>query len=207
MKKKLCAVMTAAVLAGVAVTACSGQAAETTAAESASEAEAGSSSAESADGAADAESADQASDAENASENGTSGSEEKASSEDKEAADASVSDTISDEELAGLYEAVAESAKLAVKDKSMDELAELVGYPCYVGIDGGTTVNDEAEFLSLDPSKIFTDAFVKAIEDADLSKIEVTEAGYVVGDPSGKPNITIGLDESKAIGITGINVE
>ena len=120
---------------------------------------------------------------------------------------ASAGDTISEEELAGLYEAVAESAKLAVKDKSMDELAELVGYPCYVSIDGGTTVNDEAEFLSLDASKIFTDAFVKAVEDADLSKIEVTEASFVVGDPSGKPNITIGLDESNAIGITGINVE
>ena len=130
-----------------------------------------------------------------------------AAAESTDETNASVSDTISEEELAGLYEAVAESAKLAVKDKSMDELAELVGYPCYVSIDGGTTVNDEAEFLSLDVSKIFTDAFVKAVENADLSKIEVTEAGFVVGDPSGKPNITIGLDENNAIGITGINVE
>lgn len=40
---------------------------------------------------------------------------------------------------------------------------------------------------------------------ADLDSIEVSKAGFVVGDPSGNPNVIIGLGSDDTIGITGIN--
>lgn len=115
------------------------------------------------------------------------------------------SDEISEEELAGLYYAFAESLQVVVSEKSMEDMSELLGYPCYVGIDDGIVVEDKEQFLALDVDKVFTDELVNAVENADLDAIEVSEAGFVVGDPSGKPNVTIGLDSNDTIGITGIN--
>lgn len=114
-------------------------------------------------------------------------------------------DALSEEELAGLYHAFGESLQAVVSEKSMEDMAELLGYPCYVGIDDGVVVENEEEFMALDADKVFTDDLVNAVENADLDAIEVSEAGFVVGDPAGKPNVTIGLDSSGKIGITGIN--
>lgn len=114
-------------------------------------------------------------------------------------------DELSEEELAGLYHAFGESLQAVIGKKSMEDMAELLGYPCYVGIDDGVVVENKEQFLALDADKVFTDELVSAVENADLDAIEVSEAGFVVGDPSGKPNVAIGLDSNGTIGITGIN--
>lgn len=114
-------------------------------------------------------------------------------------------DELSEEELAGLYHAFGESLQAVIGKKSMEDMAELLGYPCYVGIDDGVVAENKEQFLALDADKVFTDELVSAVENADLDAIEVSEAGFVVGDPSGKPNVAIGLDSNGTIGITGIN--
>lgn len=122
-----------------------------------------------------------------------------------EEAEGSGEDEISEEELAGLYHAFGESLQAVIGKRSMEDLAELLGYPCYVGIDDGVVVENKEQFLALDADKVFTDELVNAVENADLDAIEVSAAGFVVGDPSGKPNVTIRLDSNGTIGVTGIN--
>lgn len=123
----------------------------------------------------------------------------------QEEAEGSGEDEISEEELAGLYHAFGESLQAVIGKRSMEDMAELLGYPCYVGIDDGVVVENEEQFLALDADKVFTDELVNAVENADLDAIEVSAAGFVVGDSSGKPNVTIGLDSNGTIGVTGIN--
>ena len=87
----------------------------------------------------------------------------------------------------------------------MNDLAELLVYPSYIGIDDGIVVNNRTEFMALDADKVFTDALIEAVKTADVSSNELTKAGFIVGDPSGKPAVTFGLDKEGSIGITGIN--
>ena len=172
MKKRLCVLMAAAMLASVGVTACSSKPAETTAEETAVE---------------------------------ETTAEETSEAEESSEVEESAEDELSDEELTALYQGFAESLQKVIGQKDLNQLAELVVYPCYVGIDDGVVVENEDEFLALDAEKVFTDELITAVEDADLENTEVTEAGYVVGDPSGKPNVTFGLDAEGTMGITGIN--
>lgn len=177
MKKKLCMIMAAAMIASVGVTACSSKPAETTAAETTVE--------------------------ETTVEETT--AEETTEAEESSEAEESAEDELSEDELAAMYQAFAESLQKVIGQKDLKQLAELVVYPCYVGIDDGVVVENEDEFLALDAEKVFTDELIAAVEGADLENTEVTEAGYVVGDPSGKPNVTFGLDAEGTMGITGIN--
>ena len=87
----------------------------------------------------------------------------------------------------------------------MNDLAELLVYPSYIGIDDGIVVNNRTEFMALDADKVFTEALIEAVKTADISSTELTESGFIVGDPSGKPAVTFGLDKEGSIGITGIN--
>lgn len=114
-------------------------------------------------------------------------------------------DEIGGEELAELYHAFGESLQAVIGERKMEDMAALLSYPCYLGIDDGVVVEDEEQFLALDADKVFTDELVNAVVNADLDAIEVSEAGYVVGDPAGKPNVIIGLDSNGTMGITGIN--
>ena len=87
----------------------------------------------------------------------------------------------------------------------MNDLAELLVYPSYIGIDDGIVVNNRTEFMALDADKVFTDALIEAVKTADVSSTELTKAGFIVGDPSVKPAVTFGLDKEGSIGITAIN--
>lgn len=188
MKRRKLTAAAVLVAAGLALTACGSKEAETTAASAAETvAETTSEAAEESTEAVSSEAA----------------SAETTSAEAAE--ETETTDALTEAELKGLYEAFGESVKMAVKNKSMAELAELTAYPLYIGIDGGLTIQNEEELLALDGSKIFTDELMKAVEDADLASIEVSEAGYVIGDASGTPNVTVGLDADGAMGITGIN--
>lgn len=132
--------------------------------------------------------------------------EETVQEETVDAAETENSDNeISEEEPTELYHAFGESLQAVMSERKMEDMAELLVYPCNLGIDDGVVVEDGEQFLALDADKVFTDELVNAVVNADLDAIEVSEAGFVVGDPSGKPNVTIGLDSNGMIGITGIN--
>ena len=114
-------------------------------------------------------------------------------------------ETVSEAELTDLYRDFAESLQNVIGEKDMEDLAELMVYPSYIGIDDGVVVESEEDFLALDADKVFTDALIAAVEAADVDAIEPVEAGFVVGDESGTPNVTFGLDEEGTMGIVGIN--
>ena len=111
----------------------------------------------------------------------------------------------SEKEITELYRGFARSLQSIIANKNMNDLAELLVYPSYIGIDDGIVVNNRTEFMALDADKVFTDALIEAVKTADVSSNELTKAGFIVGDPSGKPAVTFGLDKEGSIGITGIN--
>lgn len=95
--------------------------------------------------------------------------------------------------------------KQVVADRSMEELAQYVAYPCYVGIPDVIVVRSEEEFEALDVDQVLTKELVDVIENTDIDSLELYDAGYVVSGESGKPNITIGTGEDGKVGITGFN--
>lgn len=179
MKKSLSVLMMAAMIAGTSLTACSSKPAETTAAETTAE------TAESTENEATEAEAEEA--------------------ETEEAEENAEEETVSEAELTDLYRDFAESLQNVIGEKDMEDLAELMVYPSYIGIDDGVVVESEEDFLALDADKVFTDALIAAVEAADVDAIEPVEAGFVVGDESGTPNVTFGLDEEGTMGIVGIN--
>ena len=122
-----------------------------------------------------------------------------------ESNDASETTTAGEKEITELYRGFARSLQSIIANKNMNDLAELLVYPSYIGIDDGIVVNNRTEFMALDADKVFTDALIEAVKTADVSSTELTKAGFIVGDPSGKPAVTFGLDKEGSIGITGIN--
>ena len=177
MRKSIYTLMVSTLIAAASMTACSSQPSETTAAESTQEND---TSAESSD----------------ASE------KETAQTTD---ADYAEDETLSEKEITELYRGFARSLQSIIANKNMNDLAELLVYPSYIGIDDGIVVNNRTEFMALDADKVFTDALIEAVKTADVSSTELTKAGFIVGDPSGKPAVTFGLDKEGSIGITGIN--
>lgn len=132
----------------------------------------------------------------------TAGEKETAQTTD---ADYAEDETLSEKEITELYRGFARSLQSIIANKNMNDLAELLVYPSYIGIDDGIVVNNRTEFMALDADKVFTDALIEAVKTADVSSTELTKAGFIVGDPSGKPAVTFGLDKEGSIGITGIN--
>ena len=120
-------------------------------------------------------------------------------------ADYAEDETLSEKEITELYRGFARSLQSIIANKNMNDLAELLVYPSYIGIDDGIVVNNRTEFMALDAEKVFTDALIEAVKTADVSSTELTKAGFIVGNPSGKPAVTFGLDKEGSIGITGIN--
>ena len=115
-----------------------------------------------------------------ASETTTAGEKETAQTTD---ADHAEDETLSEKEITELYRGFARSLQSIIANKNMNDLAE----------------------LALDADKVFTDALIEAVKTADVSSTELTKAGFIVGDPSGKPAVTFGLDKEGSIGITAIN--
>ena len=103
------------------------------------------------------------------------------------------------------YREVLTQIKTAVADRNMEELAQYVAYPCYVGIPDVIAVRSEEEFETLDVDQVLTEELVDVIENTDIDSLELYDAGYVVSGESGKPNITIGTGEDGKVGITGFN--
>lgn len=183
MRKSIYTLMVSTLIAAASMTACSSQPSETTAAESTQE-------------------NDTLAESSDASETTTAGEKETSQTTD---ADHAEDETLSEKEITELYRGFARSLQSIIANKNMNDLAELLVYPSYIGIDDGIVVNNRTEFMALDADKVFTDALIEAVKTADVSSTELTKAGFIVGDPSGKPAVTFGLDKEGSIGITAIN--
>ena len=176
MRKSIYTLMVSTLIAAASMTACSSQPSETTTAETTA--------------AESTQENDTSAESSDASKTTTAGEKETAQTTD---ADHAEDETLSEKEITELYRGFARS------------LQSIIVYPSYIGIDDGIVVNNRTEFMALDADKVFTDALIEAVKTADVSSTELTNAGFIVGDPSGKPAVTFGLDKEGSIGITAIN--
>lgn len=95
--------------------------------------------------------------------------------------------------------AFAGQIKEAVADKDMDALGELCAYPLAVN---GEVVESREAFMELGADVIFTEERCAVIEAVDVSALEDTMAGVIMGDAT--PNIIFKSVDGE-FGITGIN--
>lgn len=95
--------------------------------------------------------------------------------------------------------AFAEQIKTAMADRDMEALAALCAYPLAVN---GEVVESKEAFLELNSDDIFTEERCAVIDAADISSLEETMAGVIMGDAT--PNIIFKSVDGK-LGITGIN--
>lgn len=93
----------------------------------------------------------------------------------------------------------AEKIRAAVSDKDMEALANLCSYPLAVN---GEVVENKDGFMELGEDVIFTQERCDVIAAVDVSALEETMAGVVMGDAT--PNIIFKSVDGE-LGITGIN--
>ncbi len=97
----------------------------------------------------------------------------------------------------------AEEIKTAVAEKDLEKLADLSGFPVYVGLPEIGGVETREDFLALGSERIFTEELLQSVASADTANLEPSRAGFVLTDGSGA-NIVFGVRDG-ALGITGIN--
>lgn len=93
----------------------------------------------------------------------------------------------------------AEQIQAAMAEKDMDALAGLCSYPLAVN---GEAVESEEAFMALGADTIFTDERCAVIAAVDISTLEETMAGVIMGDAT--PNIIFKSVDGE-LKITGIN--
>lgn len=95
--------------------------------------------------------------------------------------------------------AFAEQIQTAVSAKDMETLADLCAYPLAVN---GEEIDSREAFLGLGADTVFTEERCAVIEAVDVSALEETMAGVIMGD--GTPNIIFKSVDGE-LRITGIN--
>lgn len=96
--------------------------------------------------------------------------------------------------------------KEAVAEKDLGKLAELTGFPVYVGLDEVGVVETKEAFLALDPDEVFSEGMQSSIEKADVEDLAASMAGFTLMDydVEGSAGITFGVVNG-GFEITGIN--
>ncbi len=96
--------------------------------------------------------------------------------------------------------------KEAVGKKDLEKLADLIGFPVYVGLDGVDVVETREAFLELDPDEVFSEEMVRSIEKADAGDLAASMAGFTLMDydTEGSAGITFGMVDG-GLFVTGIN--
>ncbi len=96
--------------------------------------------------------------------------------------------------------------KEAVGEKDLEKLAQLTGFPVYVGLDGVDVVETKEAFLKLDPDEVFSEEMVRSIEKADVGDLAPSMAGFTLMDydTEGSAGITFGMVDG-GLFVTGIN--
>ncbi len=107
-----------------------------------------------------------------------------------------------EQEVAAAY---AEKIQEAFAEKSLEKLADLTGFPVYVGfLDEGVVVETREDFLALDAKNVFSEEISNAVANSDLENLSASRVGFFLGDESGKPNVIYGVLDG-VLKISGIN--
>lgn len=95
--------------------------------------------------------------------------------------------------------------KEAVAERDVEKLAELTGYPVYVGLgDEGLIAETREDFIALGAEQLFTDEMVSSIAGSDAENLSPSMAGFTLYDRNGDPSITFGVQNGQ-LKISGIN--
>ncbi len=132
---------------------------------------------------------------------GTSEAEDKEETKENAEADGGLDNFDADMEKVAAY---AGAIQEAVADRDLEKLADLTGFPAYVGLEGVDIVETREDFLALDPKAVFSEEMVSSIAKADISGLEPSMAGFTLTGDMGAPSITFGLVNGE-FRITGIN--
>lgn len=108
-------------------------------------------------------------------------------------------EALEEKQDSGEVEEFAGQIQEAVAAKNMEALADLCFYPLAVN---GEVVDSKEAFIALGSEVIFTEERCAVIEAVDVSTLEETMAGVIMGDAT--PNIIFNSIDDK-LGITGIN--
>lgn len=101
-------------------------------------------------------------------------------------------------------QAFAQTIQQVVADKDLEALADLMAFPNYIGFsDQGEFIKTKEDFLALGKDKIFTDALMSEIAQADTSELSPSQAGFSLSS-SGRPNIIFGVSDGN-LAIVGMN--
>ena len=94
--------------------------------------------------------------------------------------------------------------KEAVAQKDVEMLADLTGFPVYVGLSGGIVVETREDFIALDVEELLSDEMVSSMAEADVNELSPSMAGFTLYGSEGAPSITFGVREGH-LAISGIN--
>ena len=96
--------------------------------------------------------------------------------------------------------------KEAVAEMDLEKLADLTGFPVYVGLDGVDVVETREDFLKLDPQELFSEGLKSSIEKAYPQDLAPSMAGFTLMDydMEGSASVTFGVVNGEFL-ITGIN--
>ena len=77
----------------------------------------------------------------------------------------------------------------------LEKLADLTGFPVYVGLDGVDVVETREDFLKLDPQELFSEGLKSSIEKADPQDLAPSMAGFTLMDydMEGSASVTFGV--------------
>lgn len=108
-------------------------------------------------------------------------------------------DDLEEKGAGGEVAAFAEQIQTATAGKDMEALADLCSYPLAVN---GEVVDNKDAFMALGEDIIFTEERCTVIAAVDVSSLEETMAGVIMGEAT--PNIIFKSVDGE-LGITGIN--
>jgi hypothetical protein len=99
-------------------------------------------------------------------------------------------------------EAFAEKIQEAVSDRNLEELAELIAYPCvFINGDQETIIlKKQEDLLKLNPDMVFGDDLMISIAKVDTATLKKSEEGIVMGE--GASRIVFQETADGSIGIT-----
>ncbi|MBE5984701.1 MAG: hypothetical protein E7248_15565 [Paenibacillaceae bacterium] len=99
-------------------------------------------------------------------------------------------------------EAFAEKIQEAVSDKNLEELAELIAYPCvFINGDQETIIlKKQEDLLKLNPDMVFGDDLMVSIAKVDTATLKKSDVGIVMGE--GPSRIVFQETADGSIGIT-----
>lgn len=94
--------------------------------------------------------------------------------------------------------------KEAVAQKDVEKLAELTGFPVYVGLSGGIVVETREDFIALDAEELLSEEMVSSMAESDENNLSPSMAGFTLHGSGGAPSITFGVRDGH-LAISGIN--